>query len=369
MPVRESASTRITFASTPAPARRLRTWGAVTTAAAVLSAGLLAGCSKGSDDAMSSIVRTTTNIAGAGVVGVERDTRTACALPGPADAAAGATRSITHTAGESEVPADPKRIVVLSTAALDAACALGLWERVVGAATISGPTPQPAYLGTGISEIPGVGAVSDPDPAKVAGLKPDLILGAASDKPDYDALRAIAPTVLVGTDKGWQAEFSALAEAVGREGAAVKALDDYRTVARESGIAVNASLSQASVLRFDAKGIRVQGGDTFAGQVLGDAGVQRPQAQRGASFELPGLDTEQERNRAEGDIIYLMFDGADGQKYGESVMRGDDWKSLSAVSDKRDFAVADTIWHGSGVTAAKALLEDMRNSLNGYVID
>lgn len=370
MPVRESASTRITFASTPAPARRLRTWGAVTTAAALLSAGLLSGCSKGSDDdAMSSIVRTTTNIAGAGVVGVERDTRTACALPSPADAAAGATRSITHTAGESEVPADPQRIVVLSTAALDAACALGLWERVVGAATISGPTPQPAYLGTGISEIPAVGMVADPDPAKVAGLKPDLILGAASDKPEYDALRAVAPTVLVGTDRGWQAEFSALAEAMGRAGAADKALADYRVVARESGAAVNATLSQASILRFDAKGIRVQGNDSFAGQVLGDAGVQRPASQRGTSFDLPGLDTEQDRNRAEGDIIYLMFDGEDGQEYGESVMRGDDWKSLSAVSDKRDFAVADTIWHGSGVTAAKALLEDMRNSLNGYVID
>lgn len=318
---------------------------------------------------MSSIVRTTTNIAGAGVVGLERDTRSACALPTAADGAAGATHSITHAGGVSEVPADPKRVVVLSTAALDAACALGLWERVVGAATISGPTPQPAYLGTGISAIPGVGAVESPDPAKIAALNPDLILGAGSDGAAYTALSGIAPTVLVSGDNGWQAQFTALADALGRKGAATKALDDYRTVARDTGSTTNASLSQASVLRFDPKNIRIQGGTTFAGQVLGDAGVQRPPSQRADSFDLSNLDSETDRNKVEGDIIFVMFNGADGQKFGESIMRGDDWKSLSAVSDKRNFVVEDTIWHGSGITAARALLEDLRKSLNAYVTD
>ncbi|MCU1645345.1 MAG: hypothetical protein JWN03_5620 [Nocardia sp.] len=365
MPVRESASTRNTFASTLTPAQRLRTWGAVLAAAAVLPAGLLAGCSKGSDDAESAIVKTTTSIAGAGVVGLERDTRTACALPSSPDATSG-TRTITHAEGTSEVPADPKRVVVLSTAALDGVCALGLWERVVGAATISGPTPQPAYLGTGISEVPGVGAVGSPDPAKVAALKPDLIIGAATDGPEYDAMKAIAPTVLVGADNGWQAQFSAIGEALDRKTAAAKALDDYRTAARDAGNSQAANLSQASIVRFDAKSMQVQGGNSFAGQVLGDAGVQRPQSQRGDSFEVASLGAEADRNKVEGDIIYVMFDGPDGLKYGESVMHSDNWKSLSVIGDNRDFVVEDTIWHGSGITAARALLDDMRKSLNGY---
>ncbi|WP_330182510.1 ABC transporter substrate-binding protein [Nocardia sp. NBC_01503] len=368
MPVRESASTRITFASTTAPVRRLRTWGAVLAAAAVLPAGLLAGCSKGTDDAMSSIVRTTTNIAGAGVVGLERDTRTACPLPSAPDASSG-TITVTHAAGTSEVPADPKRVVVLSTAALDAVCALGLWERVVGAATVSGPTAQPAYLGTGISEVPGVGMVGSPDPAKVAELKPDLILGAASDRAMYDALKGIAPTVLTGSDNGWQAEFTGYGAALDRKTAAAKALDDYRTAARDTGKSVAASLSQASVLRFDPKAVQVQGNNSFAGLVLADAGVQRPQSQRGDSFDIASLGAEADRDKVEGDIIYLMFDGKDGQKYAESVMHGDDWKSLSAVSDRREFVVEDSIWHGSGVTAARALLDDLRKSLNAYVTD
>lgn len=368
MPVRESASTRNTFASTPSSLRRLRSWGLLPAAAAVLAASLVAGCSK-TDDSESSIVRTTTVIAGAGVVGIDRDTTQACGLPSAVDAGAGATRSIAHAAGVSEVPTDPKRIVVLSTAALDATCALGLWERVVGAATVSGPTPQPAYLGSGISAIPGVGAVGSIDTAKIAALKPDVIIGAAADGPQYDALKAIAPTVLVASDAGWQEQFGAIGEALGRHTAAEKDLDDYRTAARDAGAAVNSGLTQASVIRFGAKDIQVQGGNSFAGQVLGDTGVQRPQPQRGNSFDLTSLSAQEDRIKVEGDIIYVMFDGADGLSYGKSVMNGDDWKKLGAVSDRREFAVDDSIWHGSGVTAARALVYDISKSLNNYVAD
>lgn len=369
MSVRESASTRNNFAPSSGSARRLRTWGVVLAASAVLPVGLISGCAKPSDDAASAIVRTTTNIAGASVVGLERDTRKACALPSSPDSTSGANRSINTTTGTVEVPADPKRIVVLSTSALDAACALGLWERVVGAATVGGATAQPSYLGYGISEIPGVGMVGTPDPAKVAELKPDVIIGSAEDGASYEAMKGIAPTVLVAPEGGWQAQFTTIADALGREQAADRVLEDYRTAARETGIAVGASLSQASVLCFGADDIQVQGGGSFAGLVLGDAGVQRPASQRGATFDIANVSTEADRDKVEGDIIYVMFDGPDGRKYGESVMKGEDWKSLSAIGDKRNFAVEDAIWHGSGVTAARALLDDIRNTLNGYVTD
>ncbi|MFE3059718.1 ABC transporter substrate-binding protein [Nocardia sp. NPDC059239] len=374
MPVRESASTRNTFAPTFSPLvaphwrslRHLRSVGLVS-AATLLTVGLVAGCGK-TDDNSASIVRTTTNIAGAGVVGIERDTSKACPLPSSPDSAAG-TKTVAHAAGTSEVPADPKRIVVLSTSALDATCALGLWERVVGATTLAGPAPQPGYLGTGVVDIPSVGLVGNPDPAKIAELKPDLIIGPASDSSHYDALKGIAPTVLVGAENGWQATFTGFAEAMDRQTAGVKALDDYRTAAKDAGVAANAALTQASVIRFEPNVIQVQGGNSFAAQVLGDAGVQRPQPQRGDSFDVTSLSSQDARNRIEGDLIFLMFDGKDGLDYGKSIMKGDNWKQLAAVSDRREFAVDDTIWHGSGITAARALLDDVRNNLNGYVTD
>ncbi|WP_084519152.1 ABC transporter substrate-binding protein [Nocardia mexicana] len=360
MPVIEVDSTRNTTARNRRHARRLRV-GSLAAAAAV---ALVAGCAQGShDDA--SIVRTTTNIAGAAVVGIERDTRTACALPSAPDQRSG-THTVAQPAGPTQVPADPQRIVVLDTTALDAVCALGLWERVVGATTLAGEAPQPTYMGTGVQKIPGVGGIGAPDVQAIAALRPDLILGGDGS---VDALRGIAPTVQAGPGN-WQSTFTGYAEAMGRSNAGAKALADYRTAARDTGTAVAANLSQASVIRFaPSADIQVQGDDSFAGQVLADAGVQRPVAQRGASFSVSSLSSADDRNKIEGDIVYLMFDGPDGKTHGEKVMDGPDWEKVSAVIDKRDFAVDDAIWHGTGLTAARALLTDLAKSLNSYVTD
>ncbi|MGW5310761.1 ABC transporter substrate-binding protein [Nocardia thailandica] len=351
------------FRRTSASRRPARTLAVA--AAAVGAVLVVAGCSDAPDDA-ASIVRTTTNIAGAGVVGTDRDTATACPLPSAPDTTGG-TRAVTHTAGVAQVPADPQRIVVLSAAALDAACALGLWERVVGASTLPGPRPQPMYLGTGVLEVPSVGVLGgQPDPAQIAALKPDLILGDVAPAAGYDALAALAPTVLVGGYGSWQSDFAAYAAGMNRATAARAALDAYLAEARDTGIAINASQSQASVLRFSPTATQVQGADTFAAQVLSDTGVQRPTAQRAGSFDIPAgeLDTE-----AEGDIIYVMFDSAEGEDHGKKVMRSDEWKKLGAATDRRVFAVDDTVWHAHGLTAARAVVTDLRRSLNGYVTD
>ena len=324
----------------------------------------VAGCdSAQTDDAASSIVRTTTVIAGAGVVGVDRDTTTACPSPTPADGASG-THQISHAAGESTVPADPERIVVLSTEALDTACALGLWERVVGAATLNGPTTQPSYLGTGIALIPSVGSIGAPDIAKIQDLHPDLILGSQPPgSSDVRQLDGIAPTVFDGVAGDWQAQFLVGADALGRKSAATQALEDYHRDAHNAGIELNSLQTQASVVRFGADSIHTLGPETFAGKVLADTGVRRPAYQNDASTTVDAKDLD----TVEGDIIYVSFDGEQGRKYGESVMKTDEWKNLGAAEDHRIFAVDDTIWSGNGLVAARALVADIRSSLNGFV--
>ncbi|MFC4375018.1 ABC transporter substrate-binding protein [Nocardia halotolerans] len=345
---------------------RARSRGTIAAVALLCAAAVTAGCADTHDDA-STIVRTTTNIAGAGVVGADRDTTTACPLPSAPDPASGSTRAVTHTAGVSQVPADPQRIVVLTSSALDAACALGLWERVAGAVTLDGERPQPMYLGYGVLDVPSVGPVGRPDPARIAELKPDLILGdIAPAAGGYSALSEIAPTVLIGDGDSWQSDFAAYAAGMGRNGAAETALRSYLTDARDLGKAINAAQSQASILRFTADTVQVQGSETFAAQILSDVGVQRPQAQRGPSFDITAEDFATE---AEGDIIYVMFAGPDGEAHGKQVLRSEEFEELGAAGDRRVFAVDDKIWHTTGLTAARAVLTDLADSLNGYVTD
>lgn len=328
----------------------------VSLAAGVITMAAVSACGEPVDSP--NIVRTTTAVAGAQVVGVERDTRGACPLPSAPDPAAGPTRQVQHAAGVSTVPADPKRIVVLSTQALDAACAVGLWERVAGAVTVDGPKPQPSYLGTGIAKIPSVGGVGQADHGKIAALRPDLIVG--GDPRDYDALRAIAPTVFTGRSSSWQSVFAATAAAFGRSTAATQALAEYRSFARDTGKAIAAVQTQPSVVRFAPGSVRVQGSDTFASKVLADVGVDRPYHQRGTSFDVdpdnPG--------RAEGDLIYVVLAGKAGKEYAEPILRTDVWKELGAIKDQRFFAVDDAIWNGGGIVAARAVVTDLKNTLN-----
>jgi len=348
----------------------MRRIGAAAVAAGAIA--FVAGCSDtpAPADNASTIVRSTTNVAGAGVVGNDRPTAGLCPQTAPLDPAGveGSVRPIGHSEGISEVPADPKRVVVLSPASLDATCALGMWERVIGASSLDpdfrGDGDQELYLGPGIAEIPSVGTVGAPDIDAIAALKPDLILGADTlGAESYGALSDIAPTVLTSSEDGWKGTFLQSAAALGRGNTAFDELARFTADAEQVGRDVNATQSQASVIRFLPDSVVTDSPSSFAGQVLAEVGVQRPPVQRGDALTIPLDDV----SAADGDIVYVRFDGDDGEAFGTSVMTGESWEDLGAAVDGRIFAVNDTVWSGSGIVAARAILTDVTNSLNAYV--
>ncbi|MFC7447398.1 ABC transporter substrate-binding protein [Rhodococcus daqingensis] len=348
----------------------------VSAALLTATAVVLAACGgSGTDDAAADgIVRSTTNVAGAGVLGNARDTENVCAPTAPVDPAGvtGTTRKVVHAAGETEVPADPQRIVVLDTDKLDTVCALGLQDRLVGAAVTGAVGAQPEYLGATIAAVPPVGTLQEPDIEKIAGLKPDLILGSKFRTPElYEQLSAVAPTTFtekVGTS--WKENVVLDGTALGRGAAAREAVDAYQGAATATGETLDSSQTQASVVRFMPGVIRIYGPDSFAGQVLTDAGVQRPPFQRltDAKDKRFAEISEEQLSNAEGDVIYVSFYGDEAKGQGVEVMEGGLWEQLGAVKDRRVFSVDDEIWMtGIGVIAARGILADLEASLNGYV--
>jgi iron complex transport system substrate-binding protein len=315
---------------------------------------LSAGCANHND---ASIVRTTTAVAGVEILGVDRDTRRACAPPSAPDSSAG--RSIAASGGV-EVPADPQRIVVLDTRALDAACALGLWSRVVGAATLAGSRPQPRYLGAEVETIPGIGLVGAPDPDRIRALRPDLIIGSGpSGAATLATLSSIAPTVFTGSAGGWQQQFLAAAAAMNRDAAGRQALADYRrraAVAGGSTAPATAAQAEVSVLRISADAITVEGADSFAGQVLADVGVGRSRDQRGASYRL---NPDRDLDKAEGDETFVILDGEQGRAHAEQILDSDAWRDLDTADDQQVFAVDGAVWDGGSLAAATALVDDL----------
>ncbi|HEX2213584.1 MAG TPA: iron-siderophore ABC transporter substrate-binding protein [Mycobacterium sp.] len=350
-----------------------RTVGLAAIAAAVVvtalsGCGNLGGDPPANPDAPS-VITSTTRIAGAGVLGNERRPDESCAPepaavdPGPPD------RSVRHAAGETQVRADPQRIVVLSGDQLDALCALGLQSRIVAAALPDGSDAQPSYLGQQIHDVPAVGTRSAPDLDGIKGAEPDLILGSEALTPEaFGALSEIAPTVFTGpAGAAWQDNLRTVGAATGRPDAANGLVDGFQRAADQTGAENDAPHFQASVVQFTDNTMRVYGTDTFPGSVLADVGVDRPAAQRFTDkpyVEVGVTDTDladsPDRSIADGDIVYVSFDSPAARDRAPVVLESDAWKKLSATRDNRVFAVNNEVWQtGEGIVAARGVLADL----------
>lgn len=317
-----------------------------------------------------SVITSTTQIAGAGVLGNQRRPDESCAPepaaldPGPPE------RPVRHAAGETVVPADPQRIVVISGDQLDALCALGLQSRIVAAALPDGSSAQPSYLGQVIHDVPAAGSRSDPDLAAIREANPDLILGAAGVTPtDVAELAAIAPTVFTGPPGAdWRNNLRIVGAATGRLAAADALLDDFERAADKTGAENDATHFQASVVQFTEDTMRIWGVDTFPGSVLAAVGVDRPATQRFTDkpyIEIGTSDADLRESpdfsAADGDIVYVSFDSPAAKERAPVVLKSDAWKKLSANRDNRVFIVNNEVWQtGEGIVAARGILDDLR---------
>lgn len=352
----------------------VRVFTVTTTAIVAATALLCAGCTEPQGEApvtpSRSVITSTTQIAGAGVLGNQRRPDESCASdPAPLDPGP-PTRRVDSGAdrGAVDVTADPQRIVALSAGQLDALCALGLQSRVVGAALPDGSEAQPSYLGTVIHDVPGVGPRSAPDTAAITAMRPDLILGSATLTPgSYGQFLAIAPTVFT-SDGGadWRNTLRAVGAATGRAEAARSLVDDFNEQARQRGIANDATHYQASIVQLTETTLRVYGAENFPASVVRAVGVDRPAAQRFTDrpyleIGTTDLSGSTDFSAADGDIIYVSFASPAAKDRAPEVMHSDAWRKLSANRDGRVFVVNNEVWQtGQGLVAARGVIDDLR---------
>lgn len=134
-------------------------------------------------------------------------------------------RSITHTAGQTQVCDSPQRIVTVGPNLLELLLALDV-QPIAHAEyfpfpnqRFDQPSQQIPFLGQRLTGQPqNVGTAESPSLDAIAKLKPDLILGdSVRNKDDYALLSQIAPTLLFeysGADTSWQSDLKALGQAL-----------------------------------------------------------------------------------------------------------------------------------------------------------
>lgn len=104
--------------------------------------------------------------------------------------------------GESvEVQQNPEKVVVFDNGSLDTLDALGVGDKVVGAATKN----LPAYLEK-YQEVESAGGIKEPDLEKINEMQPDLIIISGRQSDYQEQLSQIAPTLYLAMDaeKPWE---------------------------------------------------------------------------------------------------------------------------------------------------------------------
>lgn len=277
----------------------------------------------------------------------------------------GATaRVIKHAMGETKVPAQPQRVVVLDTAPLDAALALGV--KPIGS-SLPRTDSLPAYLGDRAAGITPVGK-TPPNLEAILRLQPDLILGnTMAHRQIYDKLSQIAPTVLTAgnsTDGQWKQELQLYAQALDRADAVQPLLDDYdRRVAKlQQQLKTQPSNIQVSVVITTEGWIAFYTQDSFPGSVLQDVGLARPPAQdvRGKSWEQV---SREDINSIDGDAIFLLSVDSDkvpGSFTVNQFAKDPLFSQLNAVQKGQVYQVDAEVWHlGSNILGANRILDDL----------
>ncbi|MBE9157000.1 ABC transporter substrate-binding protein [Nodosilinea sp. LEGE 06152] len=268
-------------------------------------------------------------------------------------------RTVEHLLGQTCIPAAPQRIVVLhDSTLLDPLLALGLEPIAVAAYPNDDGSPLLRGIPSDVAqELTLVGTPDQPNLEAILNLKPDLIMGREFQRGFYGPLSAIAPTVMVNwQDGGFKGHLQTVSTLLGQPEAAQTVLDRYQQRIQQLQQALGDRLNTltVSVIAVQGPEIKTFGLLSTLGEVLQDAGLQRPAAQTQPKGRID-LSLEQ-LTAHDGDAMFLVHEsGEEIIRYQQSAL----WQQLRAVQTERIYAVEPENWIVAGPLGANRILDDL----------
>ncbi|MCP1310670.1 ABC transporter substrate-binding protein [Paenibacillus tyrfis] len=280
-----------------------------------------------------------------------------------APAQADGKRKIKHAMGESEVPANPQKVVILTNEGTEALLALGV--KPIGAVQSYTGNPWFDHIKTDMEGVKAVGGEQQPNLELIASLKPDLIIGnKMRHEKIYDQLKAIAPTVYSETLRGeWKENFKLYAEALNKKAEGEKIIAAFDKRIEDFKQKAGSKLSEkVAVVRFMGGKTRYYYGNMFTGVIFKQIGIARSDAKNDEkAFEDITKERLTELEAADR-VIYFTYETGDGKgtKQEEEWMNDPLWKNLKVVKNNKVFKVNDVIWNtAGGVKAANLMLDGL----------
>lgn len=278
------------------------------------------------------------------------------------------TRTVTHELGVTEVPANPQRIVVLSSAALEFVATLGIKPVGVAAWVAAGNVNQvPPHINAvmDLSDVTFLGSSDEPNLESIAAVDPDLILmtGSGYYQPIYAKVSQIAPTVAFAAwpdgsmHSTWQDYFINTAMALGKEAEAQVVIAAWQERIAQFKAAAALDETRISVTRLMPDTIMTYLKGSYSGTVLEAAGVNQTEAQEIVDFatnismeQLPLID---------GDRLLLIQSDPNAAIYNQ-LLASPLWQQLGAVQADQVYLVNTDVWiGGDGYISANLILDDL----------
>ncbi|MBD3885232.1 iron-siderophore ABC transporter substrate-binding protein [Phormidium tenue FACHB-886] len=285
--------------------------------------------------------------------------RSAQIAPSPSPATADC-RIIQHALGETCVPNQPQRIIVLSVPTLGDALALGI-KPIASIVYFDDPPP---YLAKDLESIQSLGKEEQPNIEKILSLKPDLIIGIKySTEAVYNQLSRIAPTVADNWEgyPSWRDHFNFVAKVLGKTEEAKQrwAKYDQRIASLKAALGNRLQELQVSFVHVCCGTIDIDLKNSFNGSILADAGIRRPPTQ---AVSIAGGITSLSEERLmdiDGDVLFVAADGQESAQKLIKLKYNPLWKNLRAVRKNQIYSVNYPTWRGGNPLAADAVIDDL----------
>lgn len=276
-------------------------------------------------------------------------------------------RVIEHIGGETCVPNNPRKVATIFHVVLGSALSLDI--NPIGSTVIDLRDPFPKYLEEKTVETKSLGTQYEPNLESITKLSPDLILAWESVQEVYPLLSQIAPTVLIPWDGSvnWQKHFDFVARTLDKEDEAQQAQGRYfehvsqiKQALGDRYIGKKISIVTGS----PSIGFFIQAKNSFAGSILEDIGLERPQLQ---DVDAPSgtirFTSTENLELIDGDILFVMHLKDEEKEFMDELLRSPFGRRLKAVQQGNIYFVDILTWTGSNPLAAQAVLDDIERYL------
>ncbi|WP_404450674.1 helical backbone metal receptor [Virgibacillus necropolis] len=281
------------------------------------------------------------------------------------DDASGETITVKHEMGETEVPANPKKIVALEFSYVDALAALGISP--VGIADDNDESRIIEPIRKKIDDYTSVGTRKQPSMEIISSLKPDLIIADLQRHKDvYEQLSDIAPTIMLtslSADYNQILEgFEKIAYAVGKEEKGKEVLESHKKRMEEIKAKVPENEDRTVLPAVvTADGFYAHNMASYTGSLLESIGLKNAIQDGSDRYNKINLEQVVKFNP---DVFFFMQAGEETivDQWKDNPL----WQNINAVKSDQVYTVDRNTWSRfRGLISSEAILEEATEKLYG----